>query len=129
MADEVNASGEISITLDAEYVLRPSYAAINEIEERTGRSIIELANAAATGTLKLKESATICAAFMRAWGKEATGIGDEVQAACANANDAKVGELVYDAGLPKINTRIAIVLIGAATGGYTSAGKAKAAAE
>jgi len=129
MADDVNASGEISITLDAEYVLRPSYAAISAIEDKTGRSVIELANDAAQGGLKLRESAIIAAAMMRAWGNEATGIGDEVQAGAARSNEARVGELIYEAGLPKINTRLAIVLIGAATGGYTISGKAKAAAE
>lgn len=129
MADDVNASGEISITLDAEYVLRPSYAAISAIEEKTGRSIIELANEASRGGLKLKESAIIATAMMRAWGGEATGMGDEVQAGAAKANEARVGELIYEEGLPKINARLAVVLIGAATGGYTIAGKAKAAAE
>lgn len=129
MADAVNASGEVTIELDAEYTLRPSYAAIVAIEEATGKSVIELANAAATGALKMKESAVIATQMFRAWGREATGVGNEVQAAAASFNEARVGELIYDAGLPKVNARLAIVLIGAATGGYTTAGKPKAVAD
>jgi hypothetical protein len=128
MSDGVNASGEITITLDAEYVLRPSYAAISAIEEAIGESIIVLANRAANGALKLKDSAIIATEMLKAWGREAGEGSTADQRAAASFGSEGVAKLIYQQGLPGINARLAIVLIAAATGGYTAAGKAKAAA-
>ena len=127
MNEQVNASGEITVTLDAEYTLRPSYAAIAAIEDATGESIIQLANAAATGRLKLKESAIITTELLKAWGREAVEGSDPNQRAAARFGVDGVARQIYEAGQPGINARLALVLIAAATGGYTAAGKAKAA--
>lgn len=129
MSDSVNASGEITITLDADYVLRPSYAAISAIEEATGESIIALANRAANGVLKLKDSAIIATEMLKAWGREAGEGSSPDQRAASKFGAEGVAKLIYEQGLPGINARLAIVLIAAATGGYTAAGKAKAAVE
>lgn len=129
MTDSVNASGEITVTLDAEYTLRPSYAAISAIEEATGESIIMLANRAANGALKLKDSAIIVTEMLKAWGREADADSSADQRAAVKFGTEGVAKLIYERGLPGINARLAIVLIAAATGGYTAAGKAKAAVD
>jgi hypothetical protein len=103
------------------YVLRPSYAAIRAIENKTGSSICQLAAYAQTGALHLDDCAISVAELIRAGAKP-----DDV--ITANVSDERIGELIYEAALPGVAAVLTICLIDAASGGRTSAGERKAVA-
>lgn len=106
--------GEVSIELEGEtYILRPSYEAITAIEEITGRSLLQLMEAADSGALPLKQAAVIVTEFIKAWGREQ---GDKPHFEKFTAR--RVGELLYDEGMLKVNPRVALVLLNALTGGH-----------
>lgn len=131
MTNETNTRGEVTIDLDARYVMRPSYEAIEAIENQTGRGVVALVNLAAQGEMKLSEAAVIVTECMKAWGKQQLSSGDASSEAksAAGANIKKVAALIYEAGLLKATERCAIVLMAAATGGVTAAGEWKPATE
>ncbi|HEX8578320.1 MAG TPA: GTA-gp10 family protein [Allosphingosinicella sp.] len=109
--------GEVDLELEGErFVLRPSYTALVEIEKATGKGLIQLASEASDGELTLGHAAVIVTLLIQAWGK-ATGNG-RVQAVCAE----RIGELLYEFGLMKVNLRLAYVLGLAATGGCRADG-------
>lgn len=113
--------GEVALTLDgAEFVLRPSYEAIVEFEAATGRSLIDLAQAAGAGSLSLSDAAAIVTACVKAWGR-ATG-----NKSAAGVNAKRVAELLIEEGLLLVMKRLEIVLFLAATGGVTASGEVKA---
>jgi hypothetical protein len=117
--------GEVSLTLDGtDYVLRPSFDAICAFEAETGRGLVDLADAARDGALRASEVASIAAACIRAWGKST---GDQ---AVQSVNTKRIGELIIEAegGMMIAVMRLAVLLLGAATGGYTASGEVKAAA-
>jgi hypothetical protein len=131
MANEPNSRGEVTIDLDATYVMRPSYEAIEEIESQTNRGIVALVNMAAQGELKLGDAAIIVTECIKSWGKQqvAEGNATPITRSAAGANVKKVASLIHEGGIVRATERCAIVLMAAATGGVTSSGEWKPATE
>lgn len=78
--------GEVAIRLGGrDYVLRPTFQALCEIETRTGRGIVALARRTAAGDVGVAETAAIVTAGLRAAGEPATF--------------DTVGRLILEAGL------------------------------
>lgn len=128
MADEaipqVDTRGRISVPLGgADYMLRPSYEAIETIEKLLGRSLHVLAGQAVQGSLGMADMGVICAEMMKAEGKA----NPEAGPSYSGANPKKLAQLIMEAGTPAITARLAIILIGALTGGYTASGEPKPA--
>lgn len=121
--------GEVTVTLDgADYSLRPTFEACSKIEELTGKSLLELALAAQSNSLHLKDQAIIVAECVRAYGK-AEGISSLI-----GVQASKFGELIFNAGIIAILPRLETVLAGAVTGGFNpeedeDAGEPQAATE
>jgi hypothetical protein len=112
---------EHELTLGAKvYRLRPSYSAIMAIEEKTGHAIPELVRMGNGGAMPLRIAGTIAAELIRAGAKE--GSLD------ANVSADKVGEMIFEHGLPGAIARLTLCLIDAATGGRKASGEAKAEA-
>ncbi|MCP3729252.1 gene transfer agent family protein [Sphingomonas sp. MG17] len=116
-----NARGEHRLPLGRKtYVLRPSFAAIEAAEEKTGQSLIRLMQLAHSGAMTLRQIGIVAGELIRA------GAGDELT---ANVADERIGELAFEAGLPSVMGRLAVALTDAASGGRTVAGEPKAVAE
>lgn len=131
MTNETNTRGEVTIDLDARYVMRPSYEAIEAIENQTGRGVVALVNLAAQNEMRMSEAAIIVTECIKAWGKQQIAAGDvsaEAKSA-AGASVKKVAELIYEAGLFAATQRAGLVLMAAATGGVTASGEWKPATE
>lgn len=116
--------GEAAIELDGvEYVLRPSYEAIQTIEDALGKGVVKLGREALDGALTSRETAVIATEFIRAWGRETSNTG------AAHANPDKIGRLLYtmeSGGTTNALAIVAAVLVMAATGGFTPEGELKA---
>lgn len=118
-ANEVR--GELSITLDdAEFVLRPSYEAILEFEDATGKALTNLAFQAASAKLSIREMSIIVASCIRAWGR---AVGNT---SAAGVNERRIGELIIEAGAFDVRERITELLTRAATGGVNAQGETTA---
>lgn len=117
--------GEQIITLDTDYVMRPSFSAIQAIEDATGLSLFELAMNAATGKMRGVHVAIIVTELIKADLRHA---GKGAQA--GHWKVEKVGELLmeHQDGLLGAIKALIPILNDAATGGYTAQGEAKAAA-
>lgn len=126
--NEPNTRGEVTINLDATYVMRPSYEAIEAIETATGRGVVALLMSSGQGDLSLRETSIIVCEFIKAWGKECIATGDNSPEArsASGSNVRKVGELVYKAGLVKVVPRVQFVLGAAVTGGAIATGETEA---
>lgn len=116
-----SASGEIDLELEGvAYRLRPSFTAIREIEQALDRSILEVAKAAETGTLKLDEAGIIVAACIRAHAKAS---GD---ATLATIKPERAAEEIY-AGPGGLLTALRVslypLLLGAILGKFTASGE------
>lgn len=122
---EVTFQGEITVPLEGiEYVLRPSYAAIMAIERQTGRSLFDLAGEATSGRMTIADMGVICAEMMHAYGREDPEC--EMASTYKGAKPERIASLIYETGGPRVSARIAVLLMGALTGGYTASGKIKA---
>lgn len=118
--------GELSLILDGtNMVLRPTYEALNEIEQTLDRGLVDLARDAIDGKLKLSETAQIATACIRAWGRET---GDK---GAAGATATRIARLIVDseAGLHSALRTISAMLSLAVTGGYDSAGEMRPSAK
>lgn len=120
---KLDERGQLSITLDADYVLRPSAEAIMEAERETGLSLYDLASLAANSRMRLDQMGICVAAFMRAHGKACPD--DPMIATYRAAKPARLAELIFEAGAPRIMGGLTVLLAGAINGGYTSSGEAK----
>jgi hypothetical protein len=121
MADANATRGEMTITLDqTEFVMRPSYDAIQKMEAQTGSSLLQLAQAAGDGSITTGDAAIVVAECIRAAG-EANG-----DANAAGVNSARIGRLLMEVGMLIVAKRIELLLFLAATGGYTASGEVKA---
>lgn len=122
---EANAErGEISLTLDGrDWVLRPSFTAIQQFETETGKGLLVLADSVAT--LKLAELAAIVAACIRAGGEASSN------AVAKSVKTERIAELMIEApgGLMLVARVLRVLLFGAATGGYNAKGEPRAAAQ
>lgn len=113
--------GEATIELDGrEWVLRPTFEAIQAIEKGTGRSLVELATGNVQGGLTTRETALIVTLLIRAWGKAE---GDDI---AARVNEARVGQLIYasEGGYMLAAVKLMALLPRALRGGYDAEGKA-----
>ena len=112
--------GEHSLMLGGtKYRLRPSHAAIVEIETATDRSALELATIGNRGGLKRIDMGTIAGALIRA------GAADPLTAA---VDDERIAELIGEEGTSSVMPRLTLCLLDAVTGGVDVSGNAKAAA-
>lgn len=120
----VDTRGRIAVPLGgADYFLRPSWEAIQAIEAELGRSLTTLSGQAVAGQLSIRDMAVICTEMMHAEGK-----ADPLAApSYKGARVEKIAELIYEASAPSITARLAVILMGAVTGGYTAAGEPKPA--
>lgn len=122
---KIDERGQISIKLDAEYVLRPSVEAILDAERETGLSLFDLATLAANSRMRLDQMGIAVAAFMRAHGK--ANPEDPLKTTYLAAKAETLSGLIMEAGVPRIMGALAVLLAGALSGGYTASGEAKAA--
>jgi hypothetical protein len=123
---ELDPRGQITVPLDGQdYVLRPSFDAILEIE-REVRPLYQLARDASLGALTLDEMGRITAILMRAHGATMSS-GAPNAMGHRKANPDKIARMIYEAGPAAICARLMVVLIGATNGGFTPEGEAKAA--
>ncbi|MFN3424893.1 MAG: GTA-gp10 family protein [Novosphingobium meiothermophilum] len=122
MSEENEVRGEIALDLGGrEFVLRPTYQAIQAIESKTGKGILALARG--TTELTVLDAAIIAAECIKAHGKH---IGDEMM---ASYTPVKLGEMIFETegGVGACLGRLSVLLMLAATGGYTASGELKAA--
>lgn len=122
---KMDERGQLSIKLDADYVLRPSVEAILEAERETGLSLFELASLAANSRMRLDQMGIVVACFMRAHGK--ANPNDPLKTTYLGANAESLSGLIMEAGIPRIMGSLAVLLAGALSGGYTQSGEVKAA--
>ncbi len=124
MSEANETRGEISVDLEGvPYILRPSYEAQVAIERQTGRTIIQLADAAGTNGLSLEHAAIVVTECVKAQGRATSN------ATLSAFNARTVGECIVDTGALIVGKRLELLLYMAATGGYTAAGEAKAPAK
>jgi hypothetical protein len=122
----VDTRGQISVEFEGQkFILRPSWEAINAIEQQTGRGLYELATLATTGQLALDVLSLIVVELMRAYGR--ANPQDPLHATYMSATTTRISELIYESSIPQVLARVAVVLLGALTGGYTASGEAKPA--
>jgi hypothetical protein len=121
---ELDTRGQLVVTLDAPYVLRPSVEAIMEAERETGLSLYDLASLAANSRMRLDQMGIVTAAFMRAHGK--ANPDDPMKTTYLAAKAEKLSALIFEAGVPRIMGGLTVLLAGAINGAYTSSGEAKA---
>lgn len=111
--------GELELELEGRtYRLRPSHAAIAHIERRTERSLLRLLQLGNGCDLSIEQLAIIATEFIRA------GAEDEM---LRRVDTARIGELIFEEGVPVVTARLTLCLLEAATGGRTVTGEAKAA--
>lgn len=129
---EANTRGEVTIELEGvRYVMRPSYEAIEAIEEQTGHGIVALINLASQGEMTRRQCAIVVTECIKAWGKQqrASGGDDPIANGAAGANTDKIARLIHasEGGVVGAVQRVAIVLTAAACGGVTETGEMKPA--
>jgi len=122
MTEANETRGEIAIDLGGrEYVLRPTYQAIAAIEAKTGKGLLALARDAAE--LGVGDAAIIATECIKAYGKH---VGDDMM---ARYSPDKIGEMMIESegGIAACLGRLSVLLMAAATGGYTASGELKTA--
>ncbi len=126
-APKVNRRGELAIELGGvKYNLRPSFAAIEAIEEKVApldALVTELHN----GRVSVAHMAVMTAELMKAHGT--ANPDDPLIHDYKGANPRKLAELIYEAGAMRARLVLGIIAVGALSGGYTAQGEAKPAAE
>lgn len=117
----VNAErGEHELVLaGTTFRMRPSFTALVAIEKKTGKTGLELVRLGNAGGIPALMLGTIAAELIRA------GAQDEM----TRAVDAeRLGEMIFEDGIPQATARLTLALADAVTGGRTASGEAKAAA-
>ena len=124
MAPANETRGEISLSLEGvDYILRPSFEAISAFEAETGFGLLALTGQAEDATMTLDTMASIVTHCIRAHG-DATG--DQM---LKSVNKPKIAALIMgsDGGMLGAIIRVRLLLVMAATGGFTASGEPKAA--
>jgi hypothetical protein len=124
-APGVDTRGELRLTLDADYGLRPDFAAIAAIERQV-RPLRALVAAADSMDLSIEEMAVCVAELWRGYGRAHPD--DEMIETYRNAKPSRIAELIFEQGAPMVSTRLTVIFAAALTGGYTASGEAKAPA-
>lgn len=122
---KLDERGQLSIRLDADYMLRPSVEAIMEAERETRLALFDLATLAANARLTIEHMAITIAAFMRAQGR--ANPDDPLKTSYLGAKAETLAGMIMEAGVPRIQGALAVLLAGAINGGYTASGEAKTA--
>lgn len=126
VAAVLDTQGQIAVPLDGQdFVLRPSYEAIRNIERQLARSLFDLAMAASQGGLAIDDQAIIVNEMMRAHGKTISD-DDPLATTYRSSNTTRIADLIYEAGAPRVSARLVVLLTGALNGGYAASGEAKA---
>lgn len=115
-ANEVRGEVDIDFGEQGRFVLRPSYTAILEVEKLTGKGLFLLASEAVDGMLTTPEVTLITTTFIRAWGRATENQG------AANADQDRIGELIFEYGAMAVLLRLAHVLQLAVVGGCKADG-------
>lgn len=111
--------GEHLLTLEGrDYVLRPTFAAVQEIEATTGKGALELARK--IGSMSLAEMGIIASALIRAGAAPNDRITQMIDADAA-------ARMVYETGMNDVGHTLVLCLFDAVTGGRDCSGNAKAA--
>lgn len=116
--------GEVDILLEGvNYVMRPSFDAIQAIEKKLGRGLLELGQAAYNNTLSTIDIATIATLCIHAEGKAKN------DQSMQHFDIGTVAPLLHEepGGFMIAALRIQRLLLNASTGGYTATGEPKAA--
>jgi hypothetical protein len=121
---DVDLLGQLTVELDAEYTLRPSRQAISNIEKLLGKGLTQIAVQCGSLALSVDELGLCVAELMKAYGE----FNPKAGAAYKAPNPAKIADLIYENGPVDTARRLAVILTGALTGGYTASGEPKAAA-
>lgn len=124
MTEANETRGEIALDLcGTEYVLRPSYEAIQAIEKKLGRGLLALARAGGEGDLTLGETAIIATECIKAYGR---AVDNKMLAA---SSPERIAELIYETpdGQAGVMGRLSMMLGLAVTGGYDKSGELKPA--
>jgi hypothetical protein len=125
---ELDVRGQITVPLEGQdFVLRPSFEAIVEIEKALGKSHEQLAHEAVRFQLTYLELGVICVHMMQAHAKACPD--DPLVTSYRGAKPERLQSMIYEAGKAKVTTRVAVLLAGALSGGYTAKGEVKAATE
>jgi hypothetical protein len=114
--------GEATLNLDGQDIgLRPSFAAIEEIEATLDRGLVDITRSAIDAKMKLGETAQVACSLIREFGRATDDKG------LAGVNAKRIGRLILDAegGLLVVQKILAGVLSMAVTGGYDSEGNLK----
>ena len=113
------ARGEHSLTLaGTAYRLRPSFQAVQALEDDLGLSLVEMVRKANAFALTLEQLGTIVAELVRA------GAEDEMTRA---VSAERMAELVFEEGTGPVFAALVLALADAVMGGRTTSGEAKAA--
>lgn len=100
--------GEVELSLGGRrFVMRPSFAAIAEIETRSGQGLVGLARRLTAGDIRVSDFATVITAGLKAAGEP--------------ARYEKVGEMVLDEGVGTLAPAVGEFLRQAIAGGRTEA--------
>jgi hypothetical protein len=123
-AAEVDTRGELRVELEpgVEYGLRPDWQAIAGIERQL-RPIRALYVEAQSLEMAIEDMALVTAELMKGYGR--ANPEDAMISTYRDSKPDRLAELIYEAGMPKVAIRLAIILGGALTGGYTASGEAK----
>jgi hypothetical protein len=122
--EEVDLLGQLSVKLgDVEYTLRPSRQAISNIERTLGKSLTQLAVQCGSLALSVDELGVCVAEMMRATAVFDPNAGADYK----GAKPERCADLIFENGPVDVARRVAIILTGALTGGYTAQGEPKAA--
>jgi hypothetical protein len=123
MTETTGAQGEVTLSLHGvDYLLRPSFEAIADIERELSRGILEVARQAEAGTLTLGDAGVIAAACMRAQARHAGTVAPD------NIRPDSIAKRIYgEKGGLLLAMRACIypLMAGAVLGRYTPAGEAR----
>lgn len=121
-SEEVDLLGQLSVDLGgAEYILRPSRQAISNIEKGLNKGLAQIAVQCGSLALSVEELGLCVAEMMKAYAV----FDPSAPADYRGAKAERCADLIYENGPVDVARRVAIVLTGALTGGYTASGEAK----
>ena len=121
----VDVQGHITVPLDGtEFVLRPSFKALQNIERLTGKDHAELTHMAVQQRMHYDDMAIIISEMMKAYGE--ANPGDPLVTSYLHAKPESLAPLIFEVGKTRICIRLAVILVAALSGGYTPEGELKA---
>jgi hypothetical protein len=120
----VDVQGQITVPLDAEYVLRPSFKALQNIERLSGKDHAQLAHDAIQQRMSYDDMAIVICEMMKAHGE--ANPSDPLKTTYLHAKPESLAPHIFAAGKTKICIRLAILLVASLSGGYTPEGELRA---